>query len=484
MSRFHSYSTVHTLIKELQDEAIDPHSLLNVQGAPRKQELMILMRNLEESLKELDEIIRKHQGLTRRDRSIWNQLRLASEDLEASRSKLNFHVTAINAFTSSLSRRTLVQIETVLLELVSEVRQGRREPSLASLHETNKDSVWRELENELATDGISSTEITKHKAAIKIFIQGLLSETNADTTSLVEIASLIEFDNDNTDLESLSHGSSATDISHEDTAESPRASNAQNGSLVSLDEQQYEIADEEIPFQETGAPVSKDALAYLNKVKVEYHHCPYMYRTFLDIMQSFKAGVLDTNGTVVWVSTLFACTPELVQDFTFFSRNVKIECGTVDNRYAFRVVSDSTAYVRIPDLQAIKSIISRRRSPWEDRHLHIGQLKWIDPASLNILGPSSRIVAPLNWTEAPASCVSEVIEARETLPHRLKAFLARLKAKKATDSGRSDEVNGTKFVRDHPRLGESLKCAPQSQPPSQVKVLRRFPNQSIFDPSF
>ena len=437
MSHFQWYSTVHTLIKELHDEAIDPHSLLNAQGAPRKEELIILVKNLEESLKELDEIIRKYQVLTRRDRSIWNQFRLASEDLQASRSKLTFHVTAINAFTSSLSRRTLVQIETVLLELVSEVQQGRRKPSLASLHETNNDSVWRELENELATDGISSKEITKHKSAIQIFIRGLFSETNAETASLVEIASLIELDNDDTDSESLSRGSSATDISNEDPAESPKVSNSQNGSLVSLDKQQYEIADEEIPPQETDAYIPrtgiervKDALAYVNKIKATFSHGPHMYETFLEIMKSFKIGVLDTKGMVFWVSALFASSPALLQDFTRFSRNLQIECGTVDNRYAFRVISDSTAYVRIPDLQAMESIISRRRPLWEDGHLHIGQLKWIDPASLNILRPSSKIVAPLSWTEEPASRVSEVIEVREKLPRRFKAFLARLKSKK------------------------------------------------------
>ncbi|KAM0797111.1 hypothetical protein BDR22DRAFT_892644 [Usnea florida] len=440
--------TVHTLIKELQDEAIDPQSLLNVRGAPRKQELMTLINNLEESLKELDEIVRKYQGLTRRDRSIWNQLRLASEDLEASRSKLTFHVTAINAFISSLSGRTLVQIEAVLLELVSEVRKGRREPSLASLHETNNDSVWRELENELATDGISSTEITKHKAAIKIFIQGLLSETNADTTSLVEIVSLKELDNDDTDSESLSHGSSATDISHEDPAESPIASNVQNGSLVSLDKQQYEVTDEGISVQETGAsipmtvllrdPVYKEIYNYVCKVKIKFHHGPYMYRAFGKIMKSFNAGFLDEKGVIFWVSALFASSPELLQEFTRFAGDVKIECGTVDTRYAFRVISDSTPYVRIPDLQAMESLISRRPPPWKDGHLHIGQLKWIDPASLNILRPSPKIAAPLSWTEEPAARVSEVLEAREMLSPRLKAFLARLKAKKKLQSTQAD----------------------------------------------
>ena len=122
---------------------------------------MLLIKNLEEALKELDEIVRKYQGLARRERRIWNQLRLATEDLDVIRSKLTFHVTAINAFTSTLSRGTLAQIETVLLELVSEVRQGRRQPSLASLHETNNDTLWRELESELAGDGISTADVQK-----------------------------------------------------------------------------------------------------------------------------------------------------------------------------------------------------------------------------------------------------------------------------------------------------------------------------------
>lgn len=146
ISLLHPYSTVHTVIKKLQDEAIDPQSLLNSRGAPRKQELMLLIKNLEEVLKELDEIIRRYQGPARRQRRIWNQFRLATENLDRIRSKLIFHVTAINAFTSSLSCGTLAQIETVLVELVSEVPQGRRQPSLASLHEANNDSVWGELE--------------------------------------------------------------------------------------------------------------------------------------------------------------------------------------------------------------------------------------------------------------------------------------------------------------------------------------------------
>ena len=206
---------------------------------------MLLIKNLEEALHELDEIVRRYQGLARRERRIWNQLRLATENLGPIRNKLIFHVTAINIFTSSLSRGTLAQIETVLLELVSEVRQGRRQPSLASLHETNDDSVWRELESELAEDDISSTDVAKHKAAIKVFVKGLLSDSNADTISLLEIASLIESEHDDTDPESFSHGPLAVKLSPGDPV--------QNDSFAAMNGEEDERADEEVLAKNSGA---------------------------------------------------------------------------------------------------------------------------------------------------------------------------------------------------------------------------------------
>ena len=477
--RFYYYSTVHTIIKELQDEAIDPRSLLNLRGIPRKQELILLTKSLEEVLKELDEIIRKYQNPAKRERKIWNQLRLATEDLEGIRSKLTFHVTAINAFTSSLSHGSLAQIETVLLQLVSEVRQGRRHPSLESLHETGNDSsVWRELESELAREGISGAEVAKHKVSIKVFVQGLLSVSNVDTASLVEIASIMESGKDETNSESLSQIPFAIDLSPEAPARLLITDDAEDGSLALVDDEEdgnvdeeYETADEEFPTLHAGAststirswlaemsinefpphcdqvplpeqPTLTDAFTYLRKVKVTFVHQLIKYDHFIDVLYYFKRKVINTPDAIEWISTLFICYPELIQNFNvFLPPGYRIECGMVDNRHAFRVIMPDAAYVRIPDLEAMQSLDMGRLD------LHTGLLKWIDPASLNILQPYSSIAA--DWTtEQSRPQASGAIQARITFLRRLKAFLARLKATKqiSADTGRSHEAGNIIYV--------------------------------------
>ena len=459
MSLLRCYSTVHTVIKELQEEAAKPGSLLNSRGASRKQELMLLMKNLEEALKELDEIVRKYQGLTRRERRIWVQLRLATENLDTVRSKLTFHVTAINAFTSSLSRGTLVQIETVLLELMSEVRQGRRQPSLASLHEKN-DSAWRELESELNEDGISSTDIVKHKAAIKVFVHNLLTDSNADTTSFVEVASLMESGNDEPDSESPSQTGFVMDLPPGDFAELLTTEKVQDGRLASIDDEQYESAVEELPSEDAGVsadgPRFDDALNFVKQVKTQFVLQPETYRQFKDIMKSHEKGVLDLFGTVDWLCALLVRFPKLLQTLNTVFSSFRVECGTVDNRYAFRVVWPFTAYIRIPDLQALQL------PTVEAGYLHSGHLKWIDPASLDILRPYSRMAVPLDWArDQPASRASGVKEARKTFPSRLKTLLARLKANKeaASDRSSSDELDGIVQVRNRPGLAMSSRRA-------------------------
>jgi len=73
---FHEISrealTIHTVVKELQDEAGDTNSVLNRRGAPRKQELLLLIRNLGSAVLGIDTIIQKYRGLARREKPIWN----------------------------------------------------------------------------------------------------------------------------------------------------------------------------------------------------------------------------------------------------------------------------------------------------------------------------------------------------------------------------------------------------------------------------
>ena len=421
---------------------------------------MLLITNLEEPLKELDGIVRKYQGLERRERRIWNQLRLASEDLGTVRGKLTFHVNAINAFTSSLSRGTLAQIETVLLELVGEVRQGRRRPSLISLHETNNDSVWRELESELAGDGISTADVVKHKDAIKVFVQGLLSDANADTTSLIELASLMEPDNNGADSELSPH---LRELWPENPAEPLTVDNAEDATLAPMDGEENESADEELPLEDAGAsspivqsrrtkPNFDDACAFVKRIQTQFIRQRGFYYQFLDILKYYNEKIFNTSEAINWISTLFICHPELIQEFNIFlPPGHRIECGTVDSHYAFRVIMPFTAYIRIPDLQAMSSSLT----VGETGHFWQLLVKWIDPASLNILRPYPTVVAPLDWTTGqPVSSAFRVRKASRTFLDRFRAFLARLKATEeaATKKNQSDERNGITHVSDHPEL--------------------------------
>jgi len=242
---FHEISrealTVHTVVKELQDEADNMNSVLNRRGTPRKQELLLLIRNLKSALLEVDIIVQKYQGLARRERRIWNQLKFATEDLGQVRGKLTVHLAAINVFTDSLSRSTLSQIEKVLLELISEVREGRRPPSIVPSDERDENSVWNELELELAEDGISKADVAQHKTAIKVFLQNLLSDVAVEAMSLDEVASLVESSNE-----------------HDHTEQVPRCitKDSRVPTMSSTGSEQYESAAEELADEDNSTTVA------------------------------------------------------------------------------------------------------------------------------------------------------------------------------------------------------------------------------------
>ena len=170
-------SATHIVIKRLEDEARDQQSMLNRCGPAKNQELRNLMRGLWKVLEELDGIVVKYQ----QGRRISNSYRMATKDLSGLRAKLNFHLTAINSFTDSLSRDTLARIETVLRQQVQEVREGRRADPRRNA------SAWKELEFELANKGIPARDVARYKAAIATFTLGCLSGKVASSRSLRDI---------------------------------------------------------------------------------------------------------------------------------------------------------------------------------------------------------------------------------------------------------------------------------------------------------
>lgn len=75
----------------------------------------------------------------------------------------------------------------------------------------------------------------------------------------------------------------------------------------------------------------KDALTYLDQVKVKFADQPEVYNRFLDIMKEFKSQAIDTPGVIERVSTLFRGHPQLISGFnTFLPPGYRIECSTDD----------------------------------------------------------------------------------------------------------------------------------------------------------
>ncbi|KAF9283609.1 Transcriptional regulatory protein sin3 [Mortierella alpina] len=71
----------------------------------------------------------------------------------------------------------------------------------------------------------------------------------------------------------------------------------------------------------------RDALSYLDQVKVQFQDQPDVYNRFLDIMKDFKSQNIDTPGVIERVSTLFKGHPTLISGFnTFLPPGYRIEC--------------------------------------------------------------------------------------------------------------------------------------------------------------
>ena len=62
----------------------------------------------------------------------------------------------------------------------------------------------------------------------------------------------------------------------------------------------------------------KDALSYLDQVKIHFSDNPDVYNKFLDILKDFKHQAIDIPGVIDRVSSLFKGHPTLIQGFNNF----------------------------------------------------------------------------------------------------------------------------------------------------------------------
>nr|XP_031858732.1 uncharacterized protein CI109_005826 [Kwoniella shandongensis]KAA5525804.1 hypothetical protein CI109_005826 [Kwoniella shandongensis] len=95
----------------------------------------------------------------------------------------------------------------------------------------------------------------------------------------------------------------------------------------------------------------RDALSYLDQVKIQFNDQPDVYNRFLDVMKEFKGQIIDTPGVIDRVSTLFRGHPSLIQGFnTFLPPGYRIEClgGEGDPQGLITVTTPAGTVSQIP----------------------------------------------------------------------------------------------------------------------------------------
>jgi hypothetical protein len=163
--------SLHAAVKQLEEEASKPDSVIGKAGEHTQKELQNLVQNVGQILDQLDKLVSKYKSLGTTKRSKRDVIRFSTESLEDIRSNVILHTTALNLFLGALSTASLGRIESKLDEIVKELRNGQRDFSTIAVSDDEDDPVakrqWRALREELIEDGFQKDDVDDHKAWIK-----------------------------------------------------------------------------------------------------------------------------------------------------------------------------------------------------------------------------------------------------------------------------------------------------------------------------
>jgi hypothetical protein len=183
-------SSIHTVLSGLATQAQDPSSLLIKQGRERIPEWTKIQENLEFTLGELEDMVKRYYKM---GKNAWMRMQFGRENLLGLKGRLGFHLNVINAFVGSLSlsalgrmEPALGRIEVLLRDSVKEERKGNKVPTVLSAYENNDEVSWERVEMDLALEGVSKQEFEKNKERIKELMAWVV-EHGADLSALEEV---------------------------------------------------------------------------------------------------------------------------------------------------------------------------------------------------------------------------------------------------------------------------------------------------------
>ncbi|GAA5803581.1 hypothetical protein HPULCUR_009064 [Helicostylum pulchrum] len=190
----------------------------------------------------------------------------------------------------------------------------------------------------------------------------------------------------------------------------------------------------------------KDALTYLDQVKVKFADQPEVYNRFLDIMKEFKSQAIDTPGVIERVSTLFRGHPLLISGFnTFLPPGYRIECSTDDHaRDIIRVTTPSGTTSTTNGEPFNLQSESNNHMMDSSRYYNSQNSNYNKFRSNGPLPPISSYHPPPPPPPPPSSAPPSSSSAANNGPPTLAAATGRHQEKSGSNSPPQDEPNGTR----------------------------------------
>jgi hypothetical protein len=171
--------SIHTALRELEDEAQNEDSILNRAGKGRQKELNNIVQNCTQILRQLESLVTRYRSLGTSQKKVWDRVKFGDEGIQVIRNQLVLHTSTLTLFLTSLGTGSLGRIEKKLDDIAAEIRAGHHEPSVmtAVADETvsSESEAWRLLSTELA-ENFSREEIEAYRDEIKYYIRQLMSK--------------------------------------------------------------------------------------------------------------------------------------------------------------------------------------------------------------------------------------------------------------------------------------------------------------------
>ncbi len=169
--------SIHTALRELEDEAQNEDSILNRAGKGRQKELHTIVQNCTEVLRQLETLVTRYRSLGTSQRKVWDRIKFGDEGIQVIRNKLVLHTSTLTLFLTSLGTGSLGRIEKKLDDIAAEIRAGHHESSIITAVNDepgpSRSEAWTFLFRELAED-FSVHEVEAFKEEIQTYIKQLV----------------------------------------------------------------------------------------------------------------------------------------------------------------------------------------------------------------------------------------------------------------------------------------------------------------------